>query len=53
MARYRIYFGSKPSGTTPPATTFKLYIGSVQITTMYVGSTEVTQAYVGTTALKS
>lgn len=51
MAKYKLYFGNKTSA--PPATTFKLYVGSVQITTMYVGSTEVTQAYVGTTALKT
>ena len=46
------YWGTL-STPAPPATTFKLYVGSTQVTTMYVGSTEVTQAYMGTTALKT
>jgi hypothetical protein len=40
-------------GGAPPAATWKLYVGSVQVTTMYVGNTEVTNSYVGNNVLKS
>lgn len=34
-------------------TTWKLYVGVTQITTMYIGSTEATTAYLGENVLKS
>lgn len=46
------WWGNYESGT-PPATTWKIYVGSTQVSAIYIGSTEVTQLYVGTTALKT
>ena len=52
MARLKVLFGKKVA-STPPATTWKIYVGETQVSALYVGSTEVTQAYAGTTVLKT
>jgi len=44
--------GSPWWGIESTSETWKLYVGSVQLSALYVGSTEVTTAYVGSTALK-